>query len=102
MKVWSKGLGKLELFADFKNYYTEAENDEVYIKGTITDPVVWDFKITVTREDIPGLTHLILNKNMLKLLLKNLPLAFSSISKEFFNFISKKNNKKLEDRRLED
>jgi len=75
MKVWSKGLGKIELIFDFDGYYVEREDTEegeqIYIKGVIKDPVVWDFRITMTEEDIPGLLMIALDKEVLRMFLKN-------------------------------
>ena len=74
MKVWSKGLGKVELIFDLDKYWVEREKDEsdtTYVVGTISDPVVWDFKITMTKEDIPGLMMMALDRKILMLFLKN-------------------------------
>ena len=88
MKVWSKGLGKIELILDFKTYYVESEKKEdeeyVYIKGVITDPVIWDFRITMTKEDIPGLLNIAINRTIIFMFLKNLKLSISSAFKQLF------------------
>jgi hypothetical protein len=66
MKVWSKGLGKTELVLDFDGYTVEWNDkdaqQQIHIKGVIRDPVVWDFRITVTKEDLPGLLRLALSR----------------------------------------
>ncbi|GEM_PF-4560585 len=75
MKIWSKGLGKIELILDFEKLHVEREETEngenIYIKGMITDPVMWDFRITMTKEDIPGLMNIALDKEILFMFLKN-------------------------------
>ena len=85
MKVWSKGLGKIELVLDFEKYWVEREKgengDTLYIKGTITDPVVWDFKITMTEEDIPGLMKIALDKEIITMFLKNPKASIASTFK---------------------
>ena len=74
MKVWSKGLGKTELFADCRYYEVskDPDSDQVCIIGNITDPVNWEFRAVIGPEDIPGFMKLGLNLNVLKLLLKNM------------------------------
>jgi len=42
------------------------------IKGQITDPVFWNFVITVKREDIKGLANIALKPRFVLYLLKNL------------------------------
>jgi len=74
MKIWSKGLGKMELVMDFEKIYVEREEtdegEQIYIKGKITDPVIWDFRITMTEDDIPGLLNVALDKKILAMFLK--------------------------------
>jgi len=74
MKLWSRGLGKTELIMDFRYYqmknYPATEN--VYIIGKITDPVNWEFRITLEPDDIPGLIKMFMNFGVIKLALKNM------------------------------
>ena len=88
MRVWSKGLGKIELVMDFEKYRVEREKEEkkekLYIKGVIKDPVVWDFRITITKEDIPGILSIALNRYMILLFLKNLMLAIAFVFTRLF------------------
>lgn len=72
MKLWSKGLGKMTLTMDFNNYYAESEDGILYIKGKITDPVYWNFVITITKEDIPGLANIVFKPLFLKYLVANM------------------------------
>ncbi len=74
MKLWSRGLGKSEVLMDFRDYKTmkDPESDSVFIIGSMQDPVNWEFKITLTPEDIPGLMKIFFNFSMIKLLIKNI------------------------------
>lgn len=82
MKVWSKGLGKIELILDFEKYHVEKEvkedGEKIYIKGVITEPVIWDFRITMTKEDIPGLLHIALDPVIMKLFIRNMRTSIRS------------------------
>ena len=55
--------------------YYSVKNDpltgNVYIIGTITDPVNWEFRVTLQPEDIPGMMKMFFNLCVIKLLLKN-------------------------------
>lgn len=92
MKVWSKGLGKIELILDFEKYHVEKglkeDGEKVYIKGLITEPVIWDFRITMTKEDIPGLLNIALNPIIMKLFIKNIKTTFRSAWKRIFRINS--------------
>jgi hypothetical protein len=86
MKVWSKGLGKVELIFELDKYWSEKEEGEdgekvYYIKGTINDPVVWEFVITMTKEDIPGLIMFAFDRKILSMFLDNPKLFISSVLK---------------------
>ena len=72
MKVWSKGLGQLELVLDFSKYTVRRDGGQIFIEGIITDPVYWDFRITLTGDDVPGLLHVATNRPMIGMLLRNL------------------------------
>lgn len=74
MKMWSRGLGRTELKMDCR-YYTvkdDPESEKVYIIGKITDPVNWEFRVTLEPEDIPGLVKMFMNYCVIKLTFKNL------------------------------
>ena len=74
MKLWSRGLGRTELNMDFRYYMAKGdpETEDVLIIGNITDPVQWEFKITLGPEDIPGMTKIFFNFCVIKLVIKNL------------------------------
>lgn len=74
MKMWSRGLGRTELKMDCR-YYTvkdDPESEKVYIIGKITDPVNWEFRVTLEPEDIPGLVKMFMHYCVIKLTFKNL------------------------------
>ena len=73
MKLWSRGLGKTEVLMDFRYYkiVKSPKNDNVYIVGSMQDPVNWEFRITFTPEDVPGLIKTFFNFSMIKLLIRN-------------------------------
>jgi len=74
MKLWSRGLGKTELNMDFIYYKVlkDKTSDDVYVIGKITDPVNWEFKITIGPNDIAGLTKIFFNWCVIKLVFKHL------------------------------
>jgi hypothetical protein len=78
MKLWSRGLGRTEVFMDFRYYKTMKDpgSDHVFIIGSMQDPVNWEFRITFTPEDVPGMIKTFFNISMIKLLIKNIPRYF--------------------------
>jgi hypothetical protein len=79
MKLWSRGLGTTEITMDFREYKIEKEpgTDNVIVFGTMKDPVNWEFKITMTPEDIPGFIKMLMNISVLRLGLNNAHKYFS-------------------------
>jgi len=59
MRMWSSGLGSEEtaLVLDFTKADFKREGDKVFITGVTLEPVAWEFKLTITKEDVPGLLH---------------------------------------------
>jgi hypothetical protein len=72
MRLRSRGLGRKELVMDFREYAVVREGEEVFIVGTIRDPVNWDFTIRFCEDDIAGITSLMFRKPMLGLALRGL------------------------------
>ena len=74
MKLWSRGLGRTEVLMDFRYYKTikDPASDNVYIIGSMRDPVNWEFRITLTPEDVPGLIKTFFNLSLIKLLIMNI------------------------------
>ena len=73
MKMWSRGLGKTELKMDFRYYQVkkDSETGDVIIFGKITDPVNWEFKITLEPNDIAGFMKVFFHSCVMELSLKN-------------------------------
>ncbi len=87
MKVWSKGLGQIVLNMDLRRYYVELDDSgELLIKGKITDPVLWKFKLSINKDDIPGLIHVLFKPKILIYIVKN--------SYEIFQYMFDKTFKK--------
>jgi hypothetical protein len=61
MRMWSSGLGSEDtaLVLDFMKADFKREGDKVYITGTVLEPVNWEFKLTIDKEDLPGILHVI-------------------------------------------
>jgi len=72
MRLRSRGLGRKELVMDFREYEVVREGDEVFIVGTIRDPVNWDFTIRFCEDDMAGITSLMFRKAMLGLALRGI------------------------------
>ncbi len=70
MRLKSKGLGRKELVLDFREYAVVREGSEVVIKGTIREPVVWDFSIRVCEDDLAGIARLAGDRKVLGLVLR--------------------------------
>jgi len=75
MKLWSRGLGKTEIYMDFRYYKTlkDPQTGNILIIGNMQSPVTWEFKITVQPEDIGGVMKALLCPPMLFFTIKNLP-----------------------------
>ncbi len=74
MKLWSRGLGKTEVYMDFRQYQSlkDPVNGNIIIVGNMQEPVTWEFKITLQPEDIAGVMKLLFNFDTLKFIMKNL------------------------------
>jgi len=73
MKLWSRGLGKQELWMDFMRYDIKADRNDsaAVVSGKITDPVIWDFTIRFYDEDVPGLIRLATRPSVLSLIIRH-------------------------------
>lgn len=74
MKLWSRGLGKTEIYMDFRYYKTIKDPVTGYmmIIGSMQDPVNWEFKVLMQPEDIGGIMKSMFNLPMILFILKNL------------------------------
>ena len=74
MKLWSRGLGKTEIYMDFRRYKTmkDPESGNILIIGSMQSPVTWEFKVTMQPEDIGGIMKALFRPSMIWFVLKNL------------------------------
>ena len=73
MKLWSRGLGKTEVYMDFRHYNTVKSPDgSVLIVGKMQSPVTWEFVVTMQPEDIAGIMKSMFTVPMLTFIFKNL------------------------------
>ena len=84
MKIWSKGLGTMVLNMDFRNYYVEMDNGNLLIKGRITNPVMWNFVITIEKNDIRGFANIIFKGKFLVYLGRNIAYVFAFFFEKIF------------------
>ena len=77
MRMWSSGLGSEDaaLVLDFRQADFTREGDTVYITGTVLEPVNWEFKLTITREDLPGILHVITTFPTFVYILRNIVMS---------------------------
>ncbi|MCP4750364.1 MAG: hypothetical protein GY866_05700 [Proteobacteria bacterium] len=72
MKIWSKGLGTMVLNMDFRKCDVELEGGDLLIKGQITDPVFWNYVITMKKDDIRGCANIVFKPGFLFFFLTNI------------------------------
>jgi len=83
MRIWSSGLGEQELVLDFAKGNVTREGDEVIVRGIIKEPVDWNFEVTITREDVLGLLHVIVSAAVLRHFSRNMTGFFTFIRDKF-------------------
>jgi hypothetical protein len=84
MKMWSEGLGKIQLEVDFSKYRVENEDKGTVVKGITIEPVQWDFKATFFKEDIPGLINIFFKPTTWFFLLMNIKYVFLFVYEKIF------------------
>ncbi|MEW6078886.1 MAG: hypothetical protein AB1724_13805 [Thermodesulfobacteriota bacterium] len=74
MKLWSRGLGKTEIYMDFRHYKTlkDPETGNIMVIGSMQDPVNWEFKVILQPEDIGGIMKSVFNLPVIFFIIKNL------------------------------
>ncbi len=67
MQLWSKGLGRTEIYMDFRKYRAirRGENRDTYIIGKMQEPVQWAFWIKFDPEDMLGILTLVFTRPIL-------------------------------------
>lgn len=77
MKVWSRGLGKQALNADWFKTDISLEGGQLLAKGIVRDKgIIWDCQFTFQSSDIPGLLHMLISRQMLIHILANISELF--------------------------
>ena len=72
MKVWSRGLGKQSLYADWFKSDIKLEGKTLVAEGIVRDKgIIWDCKFFFSKEDIPGLLRMLLSGPVIKHFFKN-------------------------------
>ncbi len=75
MKLWSRGLGKTEIYMDFRYYRLlrdPGDKKNVMLIGKMQDPVTWEFMITIQPEDIAGVMKAVFTFPMMIFIVRNL------------------------------
>ena len=84
MKMWSKGLGKVELV--MRPCDCVLVKDKVsgayVVYGHVHEPVCWEFKGTLTKDDLPGIFLLAMNWSLIFGIIKALPVILMSLFKK--------------------
>lgn len=62
MRVRSKGLGRIELLFDIEKLNYSEENGHLVITGKTLRPVVWDFRIAISENEVPSLVKVAFRK----------------------------------------
>ena len=85
MRMWSAGLGSEEtaLVLDFTKADFKREGDKVFITGVVREPVAWEFKLTITKEDVPGILHVMFSFPTLRYIVKSIGGIFIFIRDKF-------------------
>ncbi len=60
MRVWSRGLGRVELAMDVKKVVTVFDGDALYLTGRTEPPVGWDFVVIIGPSEAGALVRLML------------------------------------------
>lgn len=72
MRFWSKGLGERELVIDLSKGNLTTEEGKVLMRGTITEPVAWNYEITLFKEDVSGILRVALSIQGIAYFMKNI------------------------------
>ena len=72
MRVWSKGLGKQSLYADWFKSDIKMEGKTLVAEGIVRDKgIIWDCKFYFTQDDIPGLIRMLFSGPVIRHFFKN-------------------------------
>ncbi len=85
MKMWTHGLGNIELVVDGMDMEVEKKDGNTVITGITEEPVQWIYEVTLEKDDIPAILHLIFRYNTLLYVFKNKGLIFRLLFKTLFS-----------------
>jgi hypothetical protein len=73
MRFWSKGLGDRQLVIDLsRGNLTNEPNNEVVMRGIISEPVKWNYEVTLFDIDVRGILRVALTFQALLFFAKNI------------------------------
>ena len=73
MRFWSKGLGDRELVIDLsRGNLSNEPNNEVVMRGIISEPVKWNYEVTLFDTDVRGILRVALTPQALIYFAKNI------------------------------
>lgn len=78
MKMWSRGLGRVELAVDLRKTEIIYHNKKLYVVGKTEPPASWEFVITIDAAEVWRLVGVILNKKGLNLIVENIKMEISN------------------------
>jgi hypothetical protein len=70
MRVWSRGLGRVELAADLNKVKVMYDGKSLYITGRTEPPVGWDFVVVLNSCELWPIVKAVMNKQGGKFFLK--------------------------------
>ncbi|MFA5374505.1 MAG: hypothetical protein WC455_01935 [Dehalococcoidia bacterium] len=72
MRFWSKGLGERQLVIDLsKGNLTNEPDNQVIMRGIISEPVKWNYEVTLFDTDVRGILRVALTWQALVFFAKN-------------------------------
>jgi hypothetical protein len=73
MRFWSKGLGDRQLVIDLsRGNLSNEPNNEVVMRGIISEPVKWNYEVTLFDTDVRGILRVALTPQALIYFAKNI------------------------------
>lgn len=81
MRFWSKGLGERELIIDLSKGNLTTEDGNVFMRGTVSEPVTWNYEIVLFKEDVGGVLRVALSIQGILYFLKSIAGVGTYISK---------------------
>jgi hypothetical protein len=84
MRFWSKGLGDRQLVIDLsRSNITSEPNNQVVLRGIISEPVKWNYEVTLYDIDVRGILRVAFTWQVLVFLAKNFGGIFVYIKRLF-------------------